>query len=102
MAKELPIPPPADTESDAVEIVRMFIRGKAQGHGLVVGLAPQAFDDHRVWGILMADFARHIADAMVKMKGMTAETVINDIRDMMDAELANQTSPTHGTLERTQ
>src|SRR5690606_13420962 len=79
---ELPVPPGAETATEATEILRAFI---VDG-GLQVALIP-AFDEPDVWGVLLSDIARHAARAFAEDGDMTEAEAISAIYRMFEAEL---------------
>ncbi|MEQ1769026.1 MAG: DUF5076 domain-containing protein [Devosia sp.] len=84
--KELPVPPAARSGKGASEVFRAFI---VDG-GLQVSLQ-RGFDDPRMWGILLADVARH-ASRVYQTEGVTGEVeAMAAIRQLFDAELDRPT-----------
>lgn len=64
-ARELPVPDEADDAAAAHEVVR----GWLIDNRLVCSLFPSAFDDPAIWGVLLADVAHHIANALAESEG---------------------------------
>ena len=85
---ELPVPPGAEGVSDATEILRAFI---VEG-GLQVALVP-AFDEPEVWGVLLADIARHAVRAYAEDGTMSEQDALGAISRMFEAELDEPTDP---------
>lgn len=56
---ELLIPPAAEEDPKAIEVIRVWV---AKG-GQHVSLNPLAWKDPQVWGIVLADLAGHVANA---------------------------------------
>jgi hypothetical protein len=84
--KGLAVPPAAQVSPDAMEIFRAWI---VDG-GLQVSLQ-RGFDDSRMWGILLADVARH-ASRVYAREGLTTEAdAMRNIRSLFDAELDRPT-----------
>ena len=69
------------TEAEASEVVRAFV---VDG-GLQVQLQI-AFDDPAVWGILLADIARHAARAYAGENICSEDEALERIKSMFDAE----------------
>ena len=86
MAKEQPIPPDADANPDAVEVLRAFV---VDG-GLSISFV-RAFDDPSMWGMMLVDIARHAARAFEKEGAMSEAEALAAIVEMFDAELSNVT-----------
>jgi hypothetical protein len=83
----LPVPPEAQ-EQGGIEVLRAFIvEGK-----LEVSLR-RAFEDVDLWGMLIADVARHAARVFATETGMSEEQALATIRTMFDAELDEPTDP---------
>ncbi len=80
--KEQPIPPDAVGREDAVEVLRAFV---IDG-GLSIAFM-RAFDDPAMWGMLLADIARHAARSFEQEGVVSAEQALVVIRDMLNAEL---------------
>ncbi len=89
---ELPIPGGA-FGADSMEIFRAWIVDR----GLQVSLQ-RGFDDPRMWGILLADVARHAARVYEADGAMTEAEALEAIKSLFDAEWTNMTDP--GTTGR--
>lgn len=59
MSNELNIPPPADTEPDAHELLRVW--RYSEGECVSLDVDPKL--DPGAWGIILVDLARHVARA---------------------------------------
>jgi len=84
-AKELPIPQTADV-TGATEILRAFI----VNGGLQVSIV-RAFEAPEVWGILLADIARHAARIFENEGGIPAAQALDKICNLFDAEMSKPT-----------
>ena len=68
--RELPIPPDADDAEQAIEVARGWI----VDNRLQCSLFPTLWQDTpEVWGILLADFMSHIAQALALETDMTED-----------------------------
>ena len=86
---------PAEVESDlkAKEVLRAWV---ANG-GLVCSLRPETWNDASSWGIVLADVARHIANAVKYLNGDDPVVTASRIRAVFNSELADPTDkPTGG------
>ena len=92
--KELPIPPIAAADNDAMEIARVWIAQK----NVQVILASQIWEDTAAWGLLLVDLAKHIANAFEQTRGEEYQSVLQRIREGFDAEWATATSQVTGGL----
>ena len=68
--KELVLPPKAQADPKAVEILRAWIADS----GLHVSISPGIWEDSGHWGIALADIIRHLADAY-QQKGDKAKAI---------------------------
>jgi hypothetical protein len=74
--------PPAALEHGGVEVLRAAI---VDG-GLHVSLR-RAFDEPDVWGVLIADIARHVARIYSTETAMSADEVLERVRAMFESEM---------------
>jgi Domain of unknown function (DUF5076) len=81
----LAAPPPA-LELGGYEVLRAAV---AEGN-LHVSLR-RAFDEPEVWGILLADVARHVGRIYAQETSMREETVVEKVRAMFEAEMDRPT-----------
>ncbi len=82
-------PPPGAYDSEAQEILRTWVT--ADG-GLEVGLV-SAFEEPGVWGVLLADLARHAARAYEQEGRATYDDALAEIKELFDAEWQRPTDP---------
>jgi hypothetical protein len=80
--------PPSAIEHGGYEVLRAVI---VEG-GLHVTLV-RGFDDPAVWGLLLADIARHASRVFASEDGRDESETITAIRSMFDAEMDNETDP---------
>jgi hypothetical protein len=79
---ELDIPPQALSDTRAVEIARIWAAGGNQ----VVAFRAETWTDPAIWGIMLVDFVKHIADAYEKLETGSRKDILNTIRLAFDAE----------------
>ena len=84
-AKQLPVPASADVDG-STEVLRAFI----VNGGLQVGLV-RAFDKPEVWGVLLADIARHASRIFAREDKIAEAEALEKICEMFDAEMARPT-----------
>lgn len=98
--KPLKEPPSARASKEAVELLRAWIIDK----GLQCSLSLEHFGDQEamVWGILLSDIARHVADGLFKAQRIPAEETLRIIRTHFDQEIDAPTAPTSGAFEKPQ
>jgi len=82
----LETPPIADSDPQAVEVLRVWaVRGKPQQLTLRT-----TWKDSGAWGLLLADVARHAANAHAN-EGADANVTLARIRALFDAEMSSPT-----------
>ncbi len=88
------IPPSARSDKQAREVIRAWV---AHG-GLHCSLRVENFgeEERTVWGILLTDVARHVADALCKSKSWDKAGTIAEIRRIFNAELDHPTDEPQG------
>jgi hypothetical protein len=79
---EQPTPPPSSDE-EGLEILRAWI----QDDTLHCSLLAHAFTEPATWGTVLADLARHAAEAMNEDDGVDTAEALRAIRDAFTAEL---------------
>jgi hypothetical protein len=79
-------PPPAALEFGGNEILRAAI----VNNGLQVSLL-RAFEKPEVWGLLLADIARHVSRVFAAEDGVPESVVLKKVCDLFDAEMAKPT-----------
>src|SRR3982751_6930477 len=85
-SKALETPPIAESDSNAVEVLRVWaVPGKRQQLTLRT-----TWKDAGAWGLLLADVARHAANAYGK-EGADPNVVLTRIRELFDAEMSSPT-----------
>ena len=94
LTKELVIPPGIEGDPAAAEVLRAWL-----AHGdLHCTLKPTIWPDPSAWGMLLADVARHVADAVTK-KGQSRDEVIESIRDAFEEALDAQDVESEGGFQ---
>jgi hypothetical protein len=82
----LETPPIADSDSNAVEVLRVWA---APGHPQQLTLRT-TWKDAGAWGLLLADVAQHAANAYGN-EGADPNVVLARIRELFDAEMSSPT-----------
>ena len=72
--------------ADAHEVLRAWV---ADG-GLTVSVR-RSFDDASVWGILLADVARHVSRIYAEEDGVTEEEALSKVVETLTSELMDPT-----------
>lgn len=95
MPQELTIPPKALDAPDSVEMLRAWV---AAG-GLHCTLLTGTWKDAGNWGILLADVARHVANATEEADGTPRNETLDRIKLLFNTELNHPTDqPVGGFL----
>lgn len=84
---ELEPPPIASSNSEAIEVLRVWA---APGSPQQLTLRT-CWKDPGAWGLLLADVARHAAQAY-QGEGQSPEQVLERIRELFEAEWSSPTS----------
>jgi hypothetical protein len=94
--KELIRPPAADKAKNATELIRAWL----VDNDLLCSLNVGVFGDNEkiVWGILLSDVARHVADAIEREKGVPAKESLVQIASSFDYEMRTPTAETKGNF----
>jgi hypothetical protein len=89
---ELQIPDAAKKDSDAVEILRIWIAGGSQHVSLKTGV----WEDPAAWGLMLADLAKHVANAYAA-GGMDRAEALRRVYQGLQVEMESPTDePTGG------
>jgi hypothetical protein len=92
--RELPIPPTAEDDARAVELLRVWAAHGKQH----VSLATNVWDDPAAWGISLVDLAKHVSSAYQQSSGKAfAETLLRR-KQGFDAEWQSATDSPSGAL----
>jgi hypothetical protein len=84
--RELEVPPIANSNSQAVEVLRVWA-APGQPHQLTLRIT---WKDAGAWGLLLADVARHAANAYAN-EGQNRAEVLGKIRQLLEAEFSRPT-----------
>lgn len=96
--KPLMLPPAAETDDNAVEMVRGWIAEGGLHCVLNVGHwhKSSVVDEPRAWGIMLADIARHIANALQDVTGLDRRESLRLVAQSFNSEVADPTSAHDG------
>jgi Domain of unknown function (DUF5076) len=93
-ANQLPVPPAAETDARAVELLRVWAADGKQH----VSLATNLWNDPAAWGIMLVDLAKHVASAYQQSEGKEFLGVLTRIKEGFDAEWETATDQPSGNL----
>jgi hypothetical protein len=85
--RQLPVPPEAADADAGLEVLRGWVINNC----LVCSLLPGAFEDPAVWGVLLADAAHRIANALAESRGADAAAVRAAISRAFNVEMRTPT-----------
>lgn len=93
---QLSIPDVANDDPDSFEILRVWVAHKRQHVSLRTGV----WKDAAAWGLMLADLARHIANAYEQEEGRDRLETLQRIKAGFDAELGSPTDTPTGKILR--
>jgi hypothetical protein len=91
---QLAIPDNARQDSKSFELLRVWVANKAQHVSLRAGV----WEDPAAWGIMLADLARHVANAYQQDVGLNPEESLRRIKAALEAEFSGPTDEPSGRL----
>ena len=92
----LPIPAAASRDPRSLEVLRVWIANGEQHVALAFGM----WEDPAAWGLLLADLARHIAEAHAQQDSdVNAKDFLERLRSGMEAELDGPTDDVEGSIQ---
>jgi hypothetical protein len=89
---ELIVPPAAQSGRAAVELLRAWVVDGS----LHCTLAPEVWDEPANWGIMLADVARHVANALAERESVDPQPILASIAELFNAELTSPTDEPSG------
>src|SRR5262245_56242713 len=97
-AHELPVPPAAEADERAVEMLRVWIAGGGLHCALNIGHWErlQGVEEDVAWGKVLADAIRHIANALHEQPRAAPEETIRRLFKSLEGELAEPTTKHRG------
>ena len=96
------IPEAALRDQDAVEMLRVWIAEQGLHCSMKVGMYRETttIPEERAWGTILADVARHLANALASGYSSNASESLGKIRDGFLEELDKPTSDASGDFVR--
>ena len=93
--KVLSIPPVAQRDKASFEVLRVWIAEQGQH----VSIRSGAWEDPFAWGIVLADLARHIANAHhLQNEGTDTDAFLERLLEGFQAEIDNPTDEPEGEV----
>jgi hypothetical protein len=97
-----PIPEAALRDEDAVEMLRVWIAERGLHCSMKVGMYRETMNvpEESAWGTILADAAKHLANALEARYSTNAADSLQKIRDRFLKELGTPTSGAEGSFVR--
>jgi hypothetical protein len=90
--RDLTVPEEVTSDPKAREVLRAWVAND----GLVCNLRPETWEDAASWGIVLADVARHVANAVRDLKGTDPDETLRQIQKIFNCELSGPTDEPSG------
>ena len=101
MPKEQVIPDAALRDPNSMEMLRVWIAEKALWCSLRIGTySARGMDEPKAWGTILADAARHIANALAESENLDRSETLQKIQEKFAGELGSPTSTASGEFVR--
>ena len=95
--RTLVIPPAAQRDEAAIQMLSAWIAERGLHCTLNVGMwGAQGMNEAEAWGTLLADVARHVANALHEQNGAEVSTSVDAVVRSFLAELGEPTSGARG------
>jgi hypothetical protein len=95
LSSQLPVAPTAQANKNAIELLRARVVNNGLQCSVRVGNGEA---EPLLWGVLISDVARQVADALNKQSGILQKDVLNRIREVFNDELDAPTAATSGSF----
>ena len=97
-----PIPEAALRDESAVEMLRVWIAERGLHCSMKIGMYRETMNvpEEKAWGTILADIAKHVANALESGYSTDATEALRKIRDSFMAELETPTSAAKGDFVR--
>jgi Domain of unknown function (DUF5076) len=94
------IPEAALRDPDSVEMLRVWIAEQKLHCSIKVGMYHETTSnpEEQAWGVILADVARHVANALAEGYGFNRAEALRKIRESFVKELSAPTSVTDGAF----
>ena len=95
--KPLDPPPTIEGDPNATEMLRLWIAHHKLNVAINIGSYQESgHDEAQAWGVILADFAKHVSRALHQRYGHDPDETIEKIRELFLAELTEPTSAIEG------
>ena len=98
--QERSIPEAALRDENSVEMLRVWIAEKKLHCSMKVGMYEETMNipEEVAWGTILADVARHLANALHQRYGHDTSTALRRVSDKFLDEVDKSTSPARGAF----
>ncbi len=96
--KQLAPPPDAKRDPASQEMVRAWVVKQGLQCSLNVGVFGE--NEAVMWGILLSDIARHVANALQDSKGVAADDTLRSIANSFNFEMQTPTAEVRGEFRK--
>ncbi len=95
---ERQIPPTARHDPNAWELLRVWVAERGLHCSMKIGVYEEngPLPEDTAWGVILADVAKHVADALSKEGVRNRDTALSEISRSFAAELQQPTAATGG------
>jgi hypothetical protein len=94
---ERPVPEAAFHDPDAVEMLRVWVAQGKLHCSMKIGMYTEAnVPEEKAWGTMLADVARHIANALSEGNPVKDEAALSKIRSALIDQLNEPTTDVRG------
>jgi hypothetical protein len=95
--KSLDPPPAAATDPKATELLRLWAANRKLDVVINIGsYEERGYDEAKAWGVIISDFARHVARALAQRYGKNEEQELAKIQNAFVREFDEPTSAIQG------
>lgn len=99
VSKSLPIPAAARSDTNGLEMIRVWIAKQKLHTSLRAGFwQDRGLNEADAWGVMLADVIRHVGNAQQDEYGTDPRETIVSIRNALNRELAKPTSDVQGAF----
>ena len=92
--RDLGVPAEVIRDPKANEVIRAWVAN----NGLVCALRPTTWEKSWAWGIVLADVARHVANALRDERGDEPSLTLKGIQEVFNREMADPTEEPTGSF----
>ena len=97
---ERPVPEAALTDENSVEMLRVWIANRGLHSSIKVGMYRETMNvpEEKAWGKILADVARHIADALEQGYSLKSDESLRQIQSAFNQQLEEPATSVQGSF----